>query len=97
MLQASPGWSRQSIEADDREVAAALLSGLSKRLGMDVAAPIAQAAHRWRYARSGAEGSGAIWDAEHRLGLCGDWLIGPRVEAAWMSGMALAEQIRLGP
>lgn len=97
VLQASPGWSRQNIEADDREVAAALLSGLSKRLGMDVAAPIAQAAHRWRYARSGAEGSGAIWDAEHRLGLCGDWLIGPRVEAAWMSGMALAEQIRLGP
>lgn len=24
------------------------------------------------------------------LGVCGDWLVGPRVECAWMSGKALA-------
>ncbi len=95
VLQGGPVWSRENLEADDRDIAAALLAELSKRLEMEVAAPIAQAAHRWRYARSGAEGSGAIWDAEHRLGLCGDWLFGPRVEAAWMSGTALAEQIGL--
>jgi predicted NAD/FAD-dependent oxidoreductase len=34
-----------------------------------------------------------MWDVNRRLGLCGDWLIGPRVEAAWMSGTALAERI----
>jgi len=52
-----------------------------------------KAAHRWRFARSGAEGSGAILDPGRRLGICGDWLIGPRVEAAWLSGSTLAEKI----
>ena len=94
VLQASPGWSSQYLEAPENEVTSTLLAAFSKRLGTDLATPISQATHRWRYARSGAEGSGAIWDAEHRLGMCGDWLIGPRVEAAWVSGTALAEHIR---
>lgn len=93
VLQASPDWSRQHLEASQEEVTSALLEALWDRLGSE-ATPIAQTAHRWRYAISGAEGSGAIWDADHRLGLCGDWLIGPRVEAAWLSGTALAAQIK---
>lgn len=92
VLQASPDWSRQNLEATQDEVMAALLSAFWERLG-STKAPIAQSAHRWRYARSGAEGSGALWDPELRLGLCGDWLIGPRVEAAWLSGAALAGKI----
>ena len=94
VLQASPGWSSENLVAPEDEVASTLLGALWDRLGTAAATPIARAAHRWRYARSGAEGSGAIWDAEHRLGLCGDWLIGPRVEAAWLSGTALAAHIK---
>lgn len=94
VLQASPDWSSRNLEAAEHEVATMLLTALANQIGVDAATPIVQAAHRWRYARSGAEGSGAIWDAECRLGMCGDWLIGPRVEAAWMSGTALAERIR---
>ena len=93
VLQASPGWSRQNLEVTQDEVLSILLGALWERLGA-TATPIAQSAHRWRYARSGAEGSGAIWDSEKRLGLCGDWLIGPRVEAAWLSGTALAALIK---
>ena len=93
VLQASPGWSLQNLEATQDEVIATLLGALWDRLG-SVATPIAQSAHRWRYARSGTEGSGALWDGDLRLGLCGDWLIGPRVEAAWLSGTAQAAQIK---
>jgi hypothetical protein len=28
-----------------------------------------------------------------RLGLCGDWLHGGKVEGAWLSGRALAQQV----
>jgi predicted NAD/FAD-dependent oxidoreductase len=34
-----------------------------------------------------------IFDPDRGLGLCGDWLIGPRVESAWLSGARLAERI----
>ena len=93
VLLASPDWSRQYLEADADWVAGELSAALSARLETTLPPPIAYSTHRWRYARSGGEGSGALWDADRRLGLCGDWLIGARVEAAWMSGTMLAEQI----
>ena len=93
VLQASPAWSRQHLEADADWVAGELSSAFAARLKKTLPRPIVCSAHRWRYARSGVEGSGAVWDADGRLGLCGDWLIGARVEAAWMSGTMLAELI----
>ena len=54
------------------------------------ALPQAWSAHRWRYALSGAAGRTMFWDEEFRLGVCGDWLVGPRIESAWASGRALA-------
>ncbi len=93
VAQAGPDWSRQHLEADADWVAAALSAALSERLGIALPSPVARAAHRWRYARAAVEGSGILWDVDRRLGACGDWLIGPRVEAAWMSGTMLAERI----
>ena len=86
-------WARQHLEADPDWVASELSAALSTQLELTLPPPIACSTHRWRYARSGVEGSGAVWDAESRLGLCGDWFIGARVEAAWMSGTMLAQQI----
>ncbi len=93
VVQANPVWSRVHVEAGPEWVAATLKSALSNMLGVLLPPIAGESCHRWRYARSGVEGSGAIFDPDRRLGLCGDWLIGPRVEAAWLSGEALAEQI----
>jgi predicted NAD/FAD-dependent oxidoreductase len=93
VVQAGPDWSRLYLEAAADWVADALSDALSARLGVNLPPPIALSTHRWRYARSGVEGSGALWDADRRLGLCGDWLLGARVEAAWISGSQLAERI----
>ena len=50
-------------------------------------------AHRWRYAKCEKNDAGALWDAGLRIGVCGDWLSGPRVENAFLSGLALARRI----
>jgi len=71
----------------------ALMAALAARLG-PMPAPLAVAAHRWRYAQSVGTGDGALWRPQARLGVCGDWLLGPRVEAAWTSGDMLAATIR---
>jgi renalase len=60
-------------------------------------APAYLSAHRWRYALVERPlGEPCLWDEALRLGLCGDWCLGPRVEAAWMSGRALAAALANG-
>ena len=93
VIQAGPDWSRNHLEREAAEIVPLLLAALAARLGAALPEPLAATAHRWRYARSGAEGSGALWDPAARLGVCGDWLLGPRVEAAWCSGALLAGEL----
>ena len=93
VVQATPDWSRSHIDADRDRVAADLLAALAEELGVELPSPVAIAAHLWRFARCAESGQGVILDTDRRLGLCGDWLIGPRVESAWLSGARLAERI----
>ncbi len=95
VVQASPGWSRLHVEAEPVWITTVLKEALSNMLAIPLPPVVGEICHRWRFARSGADGSGALFDRNRRIGLCGDWLLGPRVEAAWLSGKALAEQIRL--
>lgn len=90
VIQGSPAWSRAWIEAEGAAVADHLRAALAGLAGTPLPLALHVAAHRWRYARSGNAGAGAVWDSARRIGLCGDWLAGPRVEAAWRSGTQLA-------
>lgn len=89
VIQGTPEWSIEHLEDRADDVAHALLASFRQCIGRVPEAEFT-AAHRWRYARSGIAGGGFRWDAASRLGLCGDWLLGPRVEAAWLSGNRLA-------
>lgn len=93
VLHATPDWSRAHLEDEPVAVMQALLSAFADTLDTVLPMPVSAAAHRWRYARSGAAGEGLLWDGAQRLGVCGDWLTGPRVEAAWLSGTRLADAI----
>ena len=89
VLHATPDWSTAHLEEDAAAVLPRLLAALGQATGASLPPPIVAAAHRWRYARAGSLGCDALWNGS--LGLCGDWLAGPRVEAAWLSGRRLAE------
>ena len=93
VVQASPDWSRAHLEDEATAVETALLDQLADAIGAPLPPRLAISAHRWRFARSGAAGEEALWDAQQRIGVCGDWLIGPRVEAAYLSGLILAETV----
>lgn len=96
VVQGSADWSAAHLEDDADTVIAQLLAQLAEAVGSELPRTLAVQAHRWRYALSGAAGRTAMWDDEVRLGLCGDWLIGPRIENAWLSGRALAAQAEPG-
>ncbi len=93
VVHARADWSAAHLEADGATIIAELGSRLAQRLGQPLA-PLYQSAHRWRYALVDAPAPGPhYWDMDQRLGLCGDWLVGARVEAAWASGRSLARAI----
>ena len=90
VIQAAPDWSTEHLEDEREAVAAALMQALAQETGITVPTPLFLAAHRWRYARCGSAKADHLWNDAQKLGVCGDWLIGPRVEAAWLSGTRLA-------
>jgi predicted NAD/FAD-dependent oxidoreductase len=56
--------------------------------------PVFVALHRWGHAKASSPlAERALWDAGLRLGACGDWCGGDRIEDAWLSGIALADVI----
>ena len=93
VAQAGPEWSREHLEDPPDAALAALQAAFRTATGID-ATPSYAAVHRWRYAIADAPlGVPALWDAGAGLGVCGDWCLGARVEAAFLSGQALARMM----
>lgn len=93
VIQANACWTNTWLEAPQEQVSAMLLAALAEQTGRPIQEPIAAASHRWRYALSAGTGDGALWNHDLGLGACGDWLLGPRVECAWLSGRMMADRI----
>ena len=98
VLHGSPAWSRQNLEADPDGSARGLLDAFGRALPEPLPAAERVLGHRWRYARvERALEEACLFDPALGLGACGDWALGPRVEAALCSGMAAAERIDAAP
>jgi len=94
VLHGSPAWSEAHLESASDDVTRALLAAFAALAPQPLPAPSDAAAHRWRYALPIATlDLPCVWDAEECVGLAGDWCGGPRVEGAWASGRALAQQM----
>lgn len=90
VLHATPQWSRQHLDLPRKEVAQSLLSEFELLLG-PMSHGVWLAAHLWRYARvEQSLGEPCLWNPVLQLGLCGDWCLDARAEAAWLSGTTLA-------
>lgn len=97
VLHASSQWSRRNLDDKPGRVTRALLERFAEIVpAAGRAAPMTQA-HRWLYALPERQHPHrCLFDAERRIGACGDWCDGPRVEGAWLSGIALARRLGVG-
>lgn len=92
VAQANPAWSAAHLERDKAEIADLMLPKLCAYLDVPISAVVYQAAHRWRYAHVVAPlGQPFIGDQDGRRYFGGDWCLGPRIDAAWQSGRAIAK------
>jgi renalase len=94
VAHARPDWTRANLERAAEDVLPDLQAALSD-LFDNAPAPIWAQAHRWRYAQVEQAAATAYgWDETRRIGVCGDWRLGARVELAWRSGHDLAGALR---
>ena len=93
VIHASATWSADHLENDQLVIVREMLRAFAQATGIPLPEPLVACAHRWRYAKSGKLGRDFCWDERSRLGVCGDWLLCPRVECAWLSGDRLAKAI----
>ena len=91
MIHSEAEWSRAHVDADRDAVMAELLDVASDLLFRDLRGAPHTVIHRWLYSSVRTPvGEPALYDPALRLGVCGDWCPGGRVEGAWLSGTALA-------
>lgn len=94
VIHGSSQWSAKHLEMAAQDLGPMLLAAFFAETGAMPLVPEHLSAHRWRYAMVGkAAGPPALWDADLGVGACGDWLVGPRVESAWVSGFELAQLV----
>lgn len=96
VLHANPEWSGEHRDADPQWVALSMLEAFARSADVVLPRPAENWTHRWMYAFPEEPLRGdCLLDPDLRLGACGDWLAGPRVEAAWQSGTRLAERLAM--
>lgn len=94
VVQASAEWSQRHLEDTPDAIAALMLPMLADAIGVAPGLAVYSAAHRWRYARTVAPlGAPYLCSDDGTLHVGGDWCLGARVEAAWSSGVAIADAI----
>ncbi|MEM9440439.1 MAG: FAD-dependent oxidoreductase [Pseudomonadota bacterium] len=93
VLHADPAWSRNQLELEADDVLPHIKKAFSELTGISIAPTFAKA-HRWRYALASQPlGEVCLFDEDLQLGVCGDWCLAGRVEAAFHSGIALAGRV----
>ena len=92
-VHASPAWSREHQRDDPARVAAKLLKAFAEITGIRATPALAEA-RLWRDAQTLVPlGQPFWWDGALRIGACGDWCLGDRVEDAFVSGLELALRV----
>jgi len=91
-LHATAAWSRSHLE-DPPDAITQTLTAAFRSL-TNAPPPDLLLAHRWRHALVETPiGMPCLWDPAARLGACGDWCLDGRIEAAYDSGISLAQSV----
>ena len=98
VLHGSPEWSEACIDEPPEAILPQLIDAFWAAVDQPSRPPFFSTAHRWRYAMPQEANSGWCFASpELQLGACGDWCSGPRVENAFLSGMAMAGRVLCSP
>ena len=94
VLHSTVDWASTNLDISRENAITSLIEEAERVTNQKMPEPSLKKAHRWLYSRpTESLAAKSLWDEAHRLGACGDWCGGPRVEGALMSGIALAGRV----
>jgi renalase len=94
VIHASPGFSRETEDADPQQVADELWAEVSHALSLPPTRPTQISAHLWKHGLVDVSlGETFLFSSEHMVGVCGDWCLGRLAEHAFDSGSRLGKVI----
>ncbi len=94
VLHSTDQFAREHVGADGDEAGAIMLDAFFAATGIDPVEPAARHARLWKAALPVAPlCDGCLYDEQLRIGACGDWCMGARVEGAYLSGLAMADAL----
>ncbi len=94
LVHSTNEWADEHIEGDREWAMDYLCAQTSDVIGLDVGKAPHKALHAWRFANIERQaGPTHFISPDQQVGACGDWLIQGRVEAAFTSGLAMADSL----
>ncbi len=93
-VHSTPSWASEHLEKTPKDIDPVLFDAFSKLFPDQLPDPLFRRAHRWRYARPDSDAQvppTETIDPSHSIVICGDWLMGGRVEGAFLSGLRAAQ------
>lgn len=94
LIHSTNQWADQHFADEPNAVIHQLSQASAAILGSQIHGAEHKAIHGWRYANIDSQpGPGFSIDANAQIGVCGDWLLKGRVEAAFLSGYRLANHL----
>ncbi len=93
-LHANAQWSEANTDTDDEQRISVLVDAFFKSIGHRRIDPVYRRSCYWESAAAANPlNVGCLWDAQLKVGVCGDWCQMSRIEGAALSGMAMAGRI----
>ena len=94
LVHSSNSWADKHIDDDRSHIMHHICDQASKITNHDLSAANYKAIHGWRFANAEKQTNVThLIDLNENIGICGDWFIQGRVEAAFTSGSRLASEI----
>ena len=99
-LQSSKSWAKKNINIykKDKKIENILISKFCEYTGYNKNKIIYKKTQGWKYAYNFSPTPlKSYWDKKLRIGICTDWLVGPKVESAWLSANDLFKKSKKSP
>lgn len=94
VIHATFDWTESHLDLSPAEVAQQLLTEAASAVGLPPLSATQLSAHRWLYAiPEHSAPQAALVNCDRSVIACGDWAGGPRIEGAFLSGMAAAGRV----